>query len=52
MDIWKNGVKKVNIEIENIDEIKSISLDIVSVPDIDPSNNYIEVNFFSKSSTQ
>ncbi|MBA7576656.1 hypothetical protein ES708_18497 [subsurface metagenome] len=43
MNIWKNGGKQVTIEIENLENIKSISLDENSVPDINHGNNYIEI---------
>ena len=41
MDIWKDGKKKITIEIEDFGNVKSIRLDTESVPDIDYSNNYI-----------
>ena len=44
MDIWENGENQINIDIENVDKVKSISLDTESVPDIDHSNNYIEIH--------
>ena len=44
MNIWKNGGKQVTIEIENLENVKSISLDDKSVPDINHGNNYIEIN--------
>jgi hypothetical protein len=44
MDIWKRGQKQINIEIENFNNVKSVSLDSEKVPDIDHSNNYIEIN--------
>lgn len=44
MDIWKGGEMQVTIEIKDFDKVKTISLDTESVPDIDHSNNYIEIN--------
>ncbi|KPL17331.1 MAG: hypothetical protein AMS26_01310 [Bacteroides sp. SM23_62] len=44
MDIWKNGARRITIEIENPDGLKSVSLDVINVPDIDHSNNYIGIN--------
>ncbi len=44
MDIWKGNEKQMTIEIKDFDKVKSISLDTESVPDIDHSNNYIEIN--------
>jgi aminopeptidase N len=44
MDIWKNGEREITIEIENVEEVKSIRLDEGKIPDIDSGNNYIEIN--------
>ncbi len=44
MDIWKNGIKKFTIELQNYENIKEISLDIEGIPDIDHSNNFILIN--------
>ena len=44
MDIWKDGEKQIAIEINDFEKVKSISLDTESVPDIDQSNNFIEIN--------
>lgn len=41
MDIWKNGEKQIAVELENMDKIKSISIDSNSIPDINPGNNHI-----------
>ncbi|MFC1732551.1 M1 family metallopeptidase [candidate division KSB1 bacterium] len=43
MDIWKSGEKQISIEIQDFSNVKSVSLDYESVPDIDHSNNYIEI---------
>lgn len=43
MDNWKNGERQLYIEIEDIGDVKSIQLDCEKVPDIDHSNNYIEM---------
>jgi len=42
MDIWKDGARQIDIEIENPKDVESISLDTENIPDIDHSNNYIE----------
>lgn len=44
MNIWKNGEKQITIEIENLKNVKSISIDENSAPDINHGNNYIEIN--------
>lgn len=44
MDIWKSGQKQINIEIKDFSNVKSVSLDYINVPDIDHSNNYLEIN--------
>jgi len=44
MDVWKGGERKINIEYNDLDNVKVIRLDTASVPDIDHTNNYVEVN--------
>ena len=44
MDIWKGGEKQICIDIQNFSNVKSVSLDYANVPDIDHSNNYIEIH--------
>ena len=44
MNIWKNGEKQVTIEIENLENVKSIRIDDNSIPDINHGNNYIEIH--------
>ena len=44
MDVWKKGEKQILIKVENFEKVKSICLDDKSVPDINHSNNYIEIN--------
>lgn len=44
MNIWKDGVRQFAIQIEHTKAVKSVSLDTENVPDIDHSNNYIEIN--------
>ena len=43
MDIWKSGEKQISIEIQDFSNVKSVSLDCESIPDIDHHNNYIEI---------
>ena len=44
MDIWKGGEKQISIDIQDFSNVKSVSLDYANVPDIDHSNNYIEIH--------
>jgi aminopeptidase N len=44
MDIWKSGERQIRLEIGDLSKIKSVILDYSEVPDIDHSNNYIEIN--------
>jgi len=44
MDIWKDGARQITIEIDNPDGIIYVNLDTDNVPDIDHSNNLIEIN--------
>ena len=41
MNIWKDGARQIDLEIENPENIRAISLDTKNVPDIDNSNNYL-----------
>jgi aminopeptidase N len=41
MDIWKDGTRHIDIEMENPEGVHAVSLDTKNVPDIDPSNNHI-----------
>ena len=43
LDNWMDGERQIYIEIEDIESVKSIQLDHEEVPDIDHSNNYIEI---------
>jgi len=43
MDVWKNGATSFGIELEDIEGIKSISLDNESLPDVDLSNNQLNI---------
>jgi hypothetical protein len=44
MKVWKNGEKEIKIKLENKNNIKSIRIDPVSIPDIDKSNNTFVLN--------
>ncbi len=44
MSVWKTGAKEISIKLKNRDEIKSISVDTKSIPDIDERNNKVQVN--------
>ena len=39
MEVWKDGKTKYSLEIENMNNVISITLDTTKVPDIDHSNN-------------
>ena len=43
MNVWKNGEKQIKINIENFNKVKSIKINTDNIPDIDVSNNYIEL---------
>jgi aminopeptidase N len=43
MKVWKNGEKEIRVELENKNNIKSIRIDPVSIPDIDKSNNRLQL---------
>lgn len=43
MNVWKNGEKKININVENFKQVKSVRINTELIPDIDNSNNYIDL---------
>ena len=44
MYIWKAGARQIRFEMDNVQSIKTISLDTENVPDIDHSNNFISMD--------
>ena len=44
MEVWKNGAGSIEIKLDRFEDIKEISLDTETVPDINPKNNSIVMN--------
>ena len=44
MKVWKDGATEVTIKLNDINKIKSVSVDESSVPDVNSENNSVDVN--------
>jgi hypothetical protein len=44
MDVWKGGQREIRLEMDDLRNVKVIGLDTKNVPDIDHTNNYVELN--------
>lgn len=43
LSIWKNGDKQISISLSELENIRSIKIDAESVPDVDLTNNVIDL---------
>lgn len=44
MNVWKDGAKEISIKLNDINKIKSVSIDESTVPDINDENNTVIIN--------